>query len=292
MLRTNQEALPCVGVTGKITTAAVSAFQGTWMDTEGNGRLLTGSGGIVYNYRLGDPCMGVAGVNIAPGVSVAGEHDPLVPSRNALSMYGCLGNTAVIVNGEAKGAKGLLTGKLSATRTVFYFDADVLSQLGGDETLLTRCYGTGLRLLDYPEVKAMSLSPLLLEKLGIHEEGGRLVVPVTHRIPSVLVGNGIGMVPFEDAAGIITDDPRDLERYGLAGLRFGDVIIIEDFDSTHGRAYLKGAATVGVVVSSNSPGMGSGPGFTTLLTSKQDRIRGEINGNANIAHYLGVYAEN
>ena len=72
--------------------------------------------------------------------------------------------------------------------------------------------GQGLRpgpaLLDYPQVKLMSVDPGLFDKLNIQEEDGHLVVPVSAVIPAYLMGSGLGaMEVFGSDYDIMTRDP-------------------------------------------------------------------------------------
>ncbi len=57
-----------------------------------------------------------------------------------------------------------------------------------DDKILVKGYGQGLALVDYPQVKIMSIDPELFGKLNIREENGKLVVPVAAVIPAYLMG--------------------------------------------------------------------------------------------------------
>lgn len=281
MLTTNANKLPRISVTAKVMTPHTSAFYTAWMDRDGYGRIMVGPGGITYNYSVGDNCMEVYGNMVEPGVSMEGDE--------ACRAYACCGNEVVITSGPAAGEKGFVTGKLHATSAVTaWFAPEVLEKMTGNETFLIKAFGCGLRLDDWPDIDIYSLSPDLLERLGITETGDTLTVPVTHVIPSYLMGEGWGTLPFYDDGDIITDDSALFTQYNLGTLRFGDIVFIEDHDSTNGRAYRKGAGTVGVVVCSDGIGNGEGPGVLTLMSSKKPFIKPVIQKDANIALYLGI----
>lgn len=281
MLLTNRNTLPVISVTAKVMEPKTSNFYTTWMDRDGYGKVMVGPGGIVYNLSVGDNCMNVYGNMIEPGVSLDGSE--------ACRAYACCGNDIIITSGPAAGEKGFVTGKLQVNNTLTaWFPYKTLEKMTASETFLIKAYGCGLRLSDWPDIDIYSISPDLFDKLGLKEENGEIAVPVTHVIPSFLMGEGWGTLPFMDDSDILTDDPALNEQYGLSSLRFGDVVFISDMDSTNGKAYRNGAGTVGIVVCSDGIGNGEGPGVMTVLSSKKPLLRPVIDPNANIALYLGI----
>ena len=56
----------------------------------------------------------------------------------------------------------------------------------------------------------------------------------------------------------------------------------------YGRAYRKGAVTIGIVVHSDCLLAGHGPGVTTLMTCAKPLIKPVIDANANIATLIGA----
>lgn len=281
MLRTNADRLPCTSMTAKVREMRLSPFFGTWMDADGYGRFMQGPGGITYNFQLGDPCMNIDGHLIEPGVSVEGI-DPV------MQFYGCIGNDVVITSGDAKGCHGIYTGKTDNRTSTVYFPRETLEKMDGEEHFLIHCYGMGLSFPDFPDIRVLNIDPRLLEKMGIEEKDGILCVPVTHIIPSILMGDGWGTPPFDDDAEILTDDSEAYEQYHLDTLRFGDVVMVEDFDTTQGRTALTGSVTIGIVVHGNGAGAGKGPGINTVLACKKRMIRGILDPEANITSYLGI----
>lgn len=281
MLKTNSDRLPAISVTAKVMEPKTSAFYTTWMDRDGYGKVMTGPGGITYNYAVGDNCMNIYGNMVEPGVSLEGSE--------AARAYACCGNDIIVTSGPACGEKGFVTGKLHVNGALTaWFPAQTLEKMTGSETFLIKAHGCGLKLDDWPAIDIYSTSPGLLDTMKIAETPDALEVPVTHVIPSFLMGEGWGTLPFMDDGDILTDDPALYEKYKLGSLRFGDIVFIEDLDTTNGRAYRKGAGTVGVIVCSDGIGNGEGPGVMTLLTSKQPLLKPVIDPNANIALYLGI----
>jgi hypothetical protein len=92
--------------------------------------------------------------------------------------------------------------------------------------------------------------------------------------------------PYSGDFDLMTADKAEIRRLGLNKLRYGDFVLLSDCDHTFGRGYLKGAVTVGIVVHSDCVVMGHGPGITTLMTSKTDKIIGKIDKTANLADVL------
>ena len=132
--------------------------------------------------------------------------------------------------------------------------------------------------------------PALLQALKIRElEDGVLEVPVTTIIPAVCMGSGIGSAHVAKGDyDIMTSDPETVKEYGIDKIRLGDFVALLDHDNRYGRAYRKGAVTIGIVVHSDCLEAGHGPGVTTLMTSASPLIRPVIDPEANIADLLGI----
>ena len=84
------------------------------------------------------------------------------------------------------------------------------------------------------------------------------------------------------------EDWDEIVRQGLDHLRFGDIVLLQNCDTTCGRGYLTGAQTIGVVVHSDCIRMGHGPGVATLLTSKTEIFEPVLTPSANLADMMGV----
>ncbi|MEG6613243.1 DUF4438 domain-containing protein [Pseudoclostridium thermosuccinogenes] len=282
MLRTNIDKLVMQSVQGCIKHPVTA--NPYYITGEGKPITLPAMGGITYNVKTGDPVFGWAGDHIEPGVTIKNEEDV---ANDALSLLSCIGNEATVISGDAKGTKGYVTGTHGGVEHVIInFDENLEKMVIGDSVMI-KAWGQGLELLDYPNVKVMNISPDLFLKLGIREEDGKLKIPVAGIVPAYLMGSGIGTASSTRGDfDIMTTDMDEIKRNGLDQLRFGDIVLIKDFDSSYGRAYLKGAATVGVVIHGDCVRMGHGPGVTAIMTCKESLIEGFIDKNANISTYI------
>ncbi len=74
----------------------------------------------------------------------------------------------------------------------------------------------------------------------------------------------------------------------MEGLRFGDMVMLEDILSTWGRGYYEGAITVGVVSCGPTRALGQGIGVTTLFTCKEGEIEAKVEPDANLKALLGI----
>jgi hypothetical protein len=290
MLRTNREQLVAQSVIGEITSPRLSAAAYR-VGQDGTPRILPGTGGIVYSHRIGDSAVDLAGDHVEPGVSIRnleGDGELSSPTNIALNTLVCIGNKARVVSGDAKGETGYVTGTHGGINHVLIdFPAVVLDQLViGDKIQIVSC-GVGLRLEGFPQIAIMNTAPELFDRMGVEADGERLVVPVTHTIPAQLMGSGYGH--SHSASGDIDIqlfDRQEFESHNLGSLRFGDIVAIQDMAAEHGRVFLRGAVTVGVVVHSSSYMAGHGPGVTMLMSSRTGLITPRITDDANLKRLL------
>lgn len=289
MLRTNKDKLVCLSVMGMVAPPLRSTPYR--VDRDGVPFVLPGIGGITYNVKVGDPAFGWAGDHIEPGVSTAADIEKRSDAKNqAYNVLSCIGNTAVVVSGEAKGAKGIVTGKHGGIEHVLidFADAD-LDKLCIDDKIQIRAVGQGLKLLDYPGISVMNLDPGLLEKMGLEEHDGKLVVPVAAKIPAKFMGSGLGSASA--ASGdydITTSEQEELKELGIDQLKFGDLVALEDCDNRFGRSYRRGALSIGVIVHSDCLLAGHGPGVTTIFSAIDGSLAFREDKGANIARMLGI----
>ncbi|MFL7809895.1 MAG: DUF4438 domain-containing protein [Anaerolineae bacterium] len=267
--------------------------RGTWsVDRDGQPFALPSIGGITLNMQVGDPAFGWAGDHVEPGVScTADTKNPREHPNNSLQVYSCAGNVATVVSGEAKGAVGYVLGHHGGSEHVIVdFPREVKEQLIYDDKIIIRGRGQGLELLDYPEILLYNLDPDLLAKMAIEEAGGgRLRVPVTTMVPAACMGSGVGATNvFSGDYDVVTSDPESVHEYSLDKMRFGDFVALLDHDNRYGRAYRRGAVTIGVVVHSDCRVAGHGPGVTTIMTCGTSLIEPVIDPRANIADLLGI----
>lgn len=86
----------------------------------------------------------------------------------------------------------------------------------------------------------------------------------------------------------MTSDPQTVAEYKLDVIRFGDIVALMDHDNAYGRAYRKGAVSIGIVVHSDCLKSGHGPGVTTLMTCVDGSLEPVIDPGANIAELLEI----
>ncbi|GLQ76588.1 DUF4438 domain-containing protein [Mesorhizobium huakuii] len=292
-LRTNACDLVMISVAGQV---ASPTERGTpWrIGYDGRPRSLPGTGGIVLNHRVGDPCVGLAGDHVEPAVSIRNEARAAGgnpdAANQALQSYSCVGNHAIVTSGRAAGARGVVTGKHGGVDTVLIdFPLPAMRQMAIGDRIQVWAYGLGLRLTDYPDVAIWNCSPRLLARWRPVERNGRIHVKVTHRIPARVMGSGLGRNNvLRGDYDIQMSDPGMVRRYKLGSLRFGDIVGIMDADNRYGRSRLGGHVSVGVIVHSDSTVAGHGPGVVSLLSAPASILQLELSPDANIARYLDI----
>ena len=288
MIATNKDRLVEQSVLGEVSSPVAS--KGRWrVDPDGNPRMLPGVGGITYNCKVGDSALDWAADHVEPGVSIKNTDKD---SNAAVNLLACVGNAATVVSGDAKGDSGVVTGTHGGVEHVLVdFPQETLEKLVIGDKIQIRARGLGLKLCDFPGVMLMNLDPNLLHSMGAAADGGRLQVPVTHKLPGAIMGSGIGNADtLSGDYDIQLFDPETVAEWGLADLRLGDVVAVLDHDNTYGRVHRRGAVSVGVVVHSCCTQAGHGPGVTTLMSSPHGVIDPVINPCANIAQYLKIGA--
>jgi len=284
-LRTNEERLVEESVLGEISSPVSG---GTWrVGPDGTASILPGVGGITYNCKVGDSAVEWEADHVEPGVSVKNEK---TDRNTALNTLACVGNIAHVVSGDAKGETGVVTGKHGGIEHVLAdFSDAVLEKLVIGDKIQVRARGLGLKLIDLPHVALMNLDPALLKKMTPVRDGDRLRVRVTCVIPAAVMGSGLGRAhTFSGDYDIQLFDPDVVAEHGLAKLRLGDIVAVQDADHTFGRVYKRGAMSIGIVVHSCCKTAGHGPGLTSLMSSADGRIVPEVDPSANIAQYLKI----
>jgi len=290
MLKMNIERLVKISVVGEIVSPikAVGIYN---ISAEGAPMVLPGVGGITYNVRVGDPACGWEADHVEPGVSLENkENDPRsgLGANIAFNVLSCVGNEAVVASGEAKGAKGVVTGKHGGIEHVLVdFPLETMEKLMHGDKMLIRAFGVGLKLLDFPDIIVMNIDPRFLKALNPKPEGKKLEIRVTHIVPAAIMGSGLGASQtYSGDYDIQLFDESTRKEYKLDNLRLGDLVAIQDADHSFGRIYRKGAVSVGIVVHTNCVISGHGPGVTTLFTSSTGKIVPKIDAKGNIASIL------
>jgi hypothetical protein len=284
MISTNKSRLLKVAVMGEIVHPIGRRFYSTTWD--GKTKISLGMDGITYNVQVGDPAFGWASADhIEPGVSLVNKNEV---NDVAFGILACIGNEARVVTGDAKGARGFVTGK--HVNLIAYFDNDTTEKLVIGDKIQVKVWGVGLSVDGFDGVKVMKIDPDLFDKLGINESGGKLSVPVVKEIPAYLMGSGIGHYPVSEYVDydIQTTCPEAIEEHGLRTLRLGDLVALRDQYCAFGRGYYRGAMTIGVVVHGHSDIAGHGPGVDPIMTTIGGEIVPELRHSANIAGYLGI----
>lgn len=285
MLKTNRDKIAMISVQGAVRHSQYRANGKTGID--GELFYIPGTGGITYNAKIGDICVGWNVDHLEPGVTTRHPDDKF---NDAYIGYACVGNEATIVSGDAKGAKGFVTGKHGGCEhLMIHFSKDVMEKMTMDDKILVKAYGQGLILNEFPDVIARNADPDLLDRMNIKAEGGKLKIGVAKLVPACIMGSGLGAVaPAAGDYDITLHDEKITKEYGLDTLRFGDIVAIMDADTRFGRNYRTGAVTIGVVVHSDCKSAGHGPGVTSLLTTNLTTIEPFLDENANLANYYGV----
>jgi hypothetical protein len=284
MIRTNKDRLVEMAVYGEVWPPALRTPYRP--NAQGESVVFVGTAGVIINVRVGDPAFGWAADHVEPGVSIRNREDG---PEHALHYLACIGNEAVVISGEAIGEKGVVTGEHA--HIMVDFEPEVMERLAIGDLIQIRAIGTGLELLDYPDILVRKISPQLLESMRIEEIGnGRLRVPVAAVIPPYLMGSGGELGADYVDQDFMTNDRETLARLGLDNLRIGDIVAIQDHDHTYNRGYREGAVTIGVINHADSYLTGHGPGVMDVLCCATNKIEYyvDIDNRPNVAAYLGI----
>jgi hypothetical protein len=284
MIETNKDRLVKAAVMGEVNTPWANETYSTAFDGSpriGSG-LRLGMNGLKYNIKIGDPCIGwVEGEHVEPGVSVANSDSA---QNNALALLACVGNEATVKSGDAKGAKGVITGKHGPFHV--HFSRSDKENISIGDKVQFKAWGVGLRIKGYEDVNIHKCDPELLENMGIEVNNGKLVVPVVAEFPAEIMGSGYGMSPHSVDYDIQSTCPDVIDELGINRLHLGDFVALHDQLNDYGRGYYKGAVSVGVVIHGWSHHPGHGPGVTTLISARPGRVMTKIDSKANIVNVL------
>jgi Domain of unknown function (DUF4438) len=254
---------------------------------DGVPRILPSVGGITLNVRVGDGAFAFEADHIEPGVSVRHPDDKV---NRAFCTFACIGNVATVTSGDAKGERGVVTGKHGGVEHVMVdFPEAVMERMQLGDCVGIRAVGVGLAIEDAGDVKVFNCDPDLFEKLGVARDGDRFTVRVARKVPARVMGSGLGrQTVARGDYDIQCFDPATVREFGLDELRLGDLVAIVDADNTFGRVYRSGAVTIASVSHGMSYIAGHGPGVTTLMTSASGAIEPLVDARANLATILGL----
>jgi hypothetical protein len=282
MVRTNRDQLVEMAVGGEVWPAALRAPYRP--NAQGVAKIFMGTAGVITNARVGDPAYGWAADHVEPAVSIRNREDG---PEHALHYLACIGNTAFMTSGVAKGARGVVTGEHA--HIMVDFEPETLEQICIGDQVLIRAIGIGLEMLDYPDISVRKMSPELFDALRIEELGdGRIRVPVAAEIPGYLMGSGAELGADYVDQDMMTNDRQTLAELGLDQLRIGDILAVRDHDHTQNRGFREGAITIGIINHADSFMTGHGPGVMDLLSCATAKIEPVIDKRANLAVYLGI----
>ena len=282
--RINGDELLVTAVVGEVTSPSMDSNPYE-IGADGVPSVPIGVGGICYNVRVGMSALGWVGDQVEPGVSLA---HPVAAANEALNVFACVGNRAVVRSGDAAGAEGAVVGKheafMASKHVLVHLDERALEQVAPGDSFLIRAHGRGMRVDGLPRIACHSLGPELWNAWAPQVRDGRLALRVTRVFPSEVVGMGSGRVSAVTSIALQTDGAGD----GVEELRLGDLVAIRDWDATYYTGYREGALTVGVVACGDSPILGNGPGVTILVSAPDGLVVPEPDGRANIADILGL----
>lgn len=285
----NRERLVTVSVMGHIVHPSFPGLPAEpyRLAADGTPFLLPTYGGIVYNVSVGDSAYGWLADCVHPGVSIAfpGEN-----GNRGLNIFACVGNEAVVMSGEGKGLKGIVTGKSGrfSEHVIVHFPKADRLKFAVNDKIVIRSRGVGMELDGQPAVKFKSLSPELFDALEAVVVDDRLEVPVVASVPAHLVGAGAGLTSEGGSIHLQTTDRAEIASLGLDRLRLGDLVALEDYDSRYQHGYLRKATGIAVIGQTDGPRAGYGPGMTLLMTDPSGYIKPVIDPSANLVELLGL----
>lgn len=285
----NEDKLVTLSVMGHIVQPSLPGLPAEpyRLAADGTPFLLPTYGGIVYNVSVGDSAYGWLADCIHPGVSIA---FPGELGNRGLNIFACVGNTAMVMTGEAKGARGVVTGKSGrfSEHVIVHIPKAQREKLAINDKIVVKARGVGMALPGRDSMRLKSLSPELFKALKPREEDGKLAIPVVAEVPAHLVGAGAGLTSEGGSLHIQTTDRKEVAKLGLDSLRLGDIVAIRDTDSRYSHGYMRGAVGIAVIGQSDGPRAGYGPGMTLLMTCSKGGIKPVVTPGTNLTTLLGL----
>ncbi|WP_105620114.1 DUF4438 family protein [Vallitalea okinawensis] len=275
--------LPMQSVVGKIHSPLGKRYR---VSSNGEPKMLPSFGGITYNFSLGDKVFEIKGDHVEPDISIRNENRE---ENESLNMLACIGNEAKVLTGEMKGSVGHVIGKHGVVdHIMIHFSKDIKMELNIDDKIQIKAIGQGLEISHQNDIRVMNIDPILLERIASVNNKGELKVNVCCKIPSYLIGSGLGSDnPCIGDFDIMSDDRRELNKYGIQNLKIGDIVLIEDLDCLYGVCYYNRSKTIGVVVHGDSIQPGHGPGIVPIITTRVSNFDITHIDDANIMKYIG-----
>ena len=287
--KNNAQQVISVSVQGVITPPRMPPLPAMpyALAADGSPFLLPAYGSIVYNVSVGDSAYGWLADCVHPSVSVK---LPEATGNRGLNVLSCVGNTAIVMTGNAQRARGMVTGKTGrfSEQVIIHFAPEVREQLAIGDKIVIKAKGVGLQFDDHPDIMLKGCSPELVDALEVttNSGAGKLSVPVVAQVPPHLLGAGAGLVSDGGSIHIQTADRAALAEAGLHELRLGDVVALTDYDSSWNHGYLREAVGIGVIAQGDSPRAGYGPGITLIMTSASGDIAPMVTPGVNLKDLL------
>jgi hypothetical protein len=290
-VQTNADKLVIVSVAGTIVHPSLPGLPAEpyRLAADGTPFLLPTYGGIVYNVSVGDTAFGWLADCVHPGVSI---HYGSELGNRGLNIYACVGNDAIVMTGEGKGTRGVVTGKSGrfSEHVIVHFPKEARARFAVGDKIVVRAEGVGLAIEGFPDMRTKSLSPKLLQALSPETYNGKIRIPVVASIPAHLLGAGAGLTSEGGSLHMQTTDRAALAEAGLDRLRLGDIVSLLDYDSRYQHGYLRGAVGIAVVGQTDGPRAGYGPGLTVLMTDARGGIEPMLTPGTNLVDLLGLEA--
>ena len=286
--KNNAQHVVCVSVLGEIAPPRMPPLPATpySLAADGTPFLLPAYGSIVYNVSVGDSAYGWLADCVHPGVSVSlGD----ATGNRGLNVLSCVGNSAIVMTGNAQRERGMVTGKTGrfSEHVIIHFENEVREQLAIGDKIVIQAKGVGLAFDDHPDIMLKGCSPELVDALEVTTtDEGKLSVPVVAQVPPHLLGAGAGLYSDGGSIHIQTADRSAVKEAGLDGLRLGDVVALQDYDSSWNHGYLRGAAGIGIIAQGDSPRAGYGPGISLIMTSAGGNIAPLLTPGVNLKDLL------
>ena len=286
-MKTNENLLVNVSVMGSVCQPNFQSLPAEpyRLDSNGNPFLLPSWGSVVHNVSVGDSAFGWEADCIHPGVSIKYSNET---GNRGLNILSCVGNEAIIMSGDAKNAKGFVTGKSGrfSEQVIVHFPKKIREKISINDKILIKSIGVGLKISDFENVFCKSLSPKLFNKMNVKISKNKMNIPVAHIIPEHLIGAGSGLTSESGSLHIQTADNSEMKKHKLNNIKLGDIIYIENYDSSYQHGFLRNAWAVGIIGQTNGPRAGYGPGITILMSSKINNEKPKIETKANIVNYI------
>ena len=291
IVQTNEDKLVVVSVAGAVVHPSFPGLPAEpyRLAADGTPFLLPTYGGIVYNVSVGDSAFGWMADCVHPGVSI---HYGSELGNRGLNVFACVGNDAVMMTGEGKGTRGVVTGKSGrfSEHVIVHFPKEARSRFAVGDRVVIRAQGVGMAVEGFSGMRLKSLSPKLFRALAPEVTEDKLRIPVVARVPAHLLGAGAGLTSEGGSLHMQTTDKEAVAAAGLGNLRLGDIVALEDYDSRYQHGYLRGAIGIAVVGQTDGPRAGYGPGMTLLMTDANGAIEPVLASGTNLVSLLGLEA--